>query len=621
MTRYQSPALRRLPLYMAVLALALSAPALRFGLHGDDFFLQLVLTDPPLVPELTRTPIDLFAFLPDDDELRRRAIDYGVLPWWTHERFRFAFLRPVSGLTHWLDFRLWPERLWLMHLHSLVWLAAAVAAAAVAYRRLLASSWGDQGELWRPAGLTVLAAVLYAVDDAHAAPAVWLANRNAVISGFFALLALVAHDRWRRDGWRPGKAVAPVAFLLGLLAGEIALAAGAYLAAYALFLDRGRWQQRLASLAPAGTVGVAWWIAYRALGYGVVGSGVYIDPGASPLAYARAVVERAPLLLFGQWTGSSSLHTVLSQHAANVLWWVACGFLVVIAGLLVPLLRSQPAARFFALGMVLSALPICATVPNDRLLVLVAFGGMGLLAQFFIGTNKVAPWRPRSFLWRLPATILCVVFAIIHLVLAPISLLTSGLAMKRNQELFGRATATLPADEAVRGRQVLIVNTPTAFFPPMSPLLAVLEGRPVPDRILVLGSGAGIYSTDVERRADDVLSVRPAIGFLAPPGIPLPGHEAEQPALDLRYALSFVDSLYRDDTPMRLGQRIELTGVTVEVTAVTDHGRPAEATFRFATRLDDPSMIWLEWRDGVYVPFALPAVGETVTLPPVTLPF
>ena len=53
-----------------------------------------------------------------------------------------------------------------------------------------------------------------------------------------------------------------------------------------------------------------------------------------------------------------------------------------------------------------------------------------------------------------------------------------------------------------------------------------------------------------------------------------------------------------DASPMRLGERIELTGVTVEITAVTADGRPAEATFRFASSLDDKSLIWLEWRKG-----------------------
>jgi hypothetical protein len=55
------------------------------------------------------------------------------------------------------------------------------------------------------------------------------------------------------------------------------------------------------------------------------------------------------------------------------------------------------------------------------------------------------------------------------------------------------------------------------------------------------------------------------------------------------------------------------------VTALTADGRPAEARFRFDRPLDDPSLRWLRWEDGVYVRFEPPPVGEKVTLPPVAV--
>ena len=61
--------------------------------------------------------------------------------------------------------------------------------------------------------------------------------------------------------------------------------------------------------------------------------------------------------------------------------------------------------------------------------------------------------------------------------------------------------------------------------------------------------------------------------------------------------------------------------MTIEITAVTDDGRPAEAAFHFTPKLKSPFLRWLRWEDGVYVPFVLPAEGETVTLPAATIPF
>ena len=73
--------------------------------------------------------------------------------------------------------------------------------------------------------------------------------------------------------------------------------------------------------------------------------------------------------------------------------WV---FLTLLFAVLSPLLRREPVARFWALGMVLSLIPICATFPMDRLLFFVGLGAAGLLAQFLAVAFGVVngSWRP-----------------------------------------------------------------------------------------------------------------------------------------------------------------------------------------------------------------------------------
>ncbi len=66
---------------------------------------------------------------------------------------------------------------------------------------------------------------------------------------------------------------------------------------------------------------------------------------------------------------------------------------------------------------------------------------------------------------------------------------------------------------------------------------------------------------------------------------------------------------------MRLHETIDLTAVTIEITELTDDGRPAEATFRFRVPLEDPSLRWLFVKDFRYVPFIVPCIGETVEVP------
>jgi hypothetical protein len=65
---------------------------------------------------------------------------------------------------------------------------------------------------------------------------------------------------------------------------------------------------------------------------------------------------------------------------------------------------------------------------------------------------------------------------------------------------------------------------------------------------------------------------------------------------------------------MTPGQQVELTGMRAEVIALTADERPLEARMQFTVPLEDASLKWLQWdwERNAYVPFTLPAVGETV---------
>jgi hypothetical protein len=598
---------RYLPIAVALLALVVCIPSLWLGLQNDDHYLRLVLSDPPLDSTWVRSPFDAFAFVNGDEHVIQNAIADGRLPWWTHPRLRLAFLRPVTSLTHWIDFRIWPNRPWLMHLQSLLWFAGAIFAAALLYRRLLLPAW-----------VAGLAAILFAIDDAHGMPAAWIANRNASIGVLFGLAALIAHDRWRRDGWRPGAIAAPVALALGLLAGEITLAAGGYLLAYALYLDKGAAPRRLATLIPSGLVGAGWWIAYRMLGYGAGGSGVYIDPGADPVAFLHAAAERLPLLFSGQWAFPSSLSLMFSQQSSRLVWLVAVGTMLVVVALLLPILSRDRVARFFAFGMFLSLIPACATFPDDRLLFFAGFGGMGLLAQFLAAVGQRHDWVPSTPILRFPILASFWVLVAIHMVIAPLALAATTPKLVIFRQFMERAAGSLPSDPTVADHTALVVNAPSAFITVYAPLMQALEGRATPSRTLTLGSG--IYPMTISRPGAKVLTIRPAGGYLASRGSPQPSHEDSQPAFDPLYFHQMLDQLYRDSTPMHGADQITYGGCIVKINQVTEDGRPHEVSFFFATDLDDPSLRWLQWKDSAYAPFEPPEIGETVVLAAVTFP-
>ncbi len=594
---------RHLAWQLALLAILLCLPALSLGRLLDDNFHRASLTRPDLT-QLARSPAELFAFVKGEEAANRWSISVGFLPWWAHENLRVSFFRPVTGYTHWLDYRLWPDSPWVMHLHSLAWFGVVVAAVTVFYRRMFRYTW-----------VAGMAALLFAVDDAHGLPAVWLANRNALIGALFGLLTLIAHDRWRRDGQWLGAVLAPLALLLGILSKESVAAVGAYLFAYAVCLERGRWLDRLASLLPCGLVGLAWWITYTHLGYGAAGSGWYLDPGAEPARFALSAVMRAPTLLAWQWLVPSDLQWELSPSVAQVMWLAAMGLLAVIAVALASLLKRDGLARFWAVGMLLSVLPACGAFPSDRLLFFVGLGGMGLLAQFIAsvarGFDLPGAWR-----WRhLPARALCVFLVFIHLAVAPWMLAGTAKSFDKYGRSVSAAAASLPSDPLARVQTVLVVSTPAWASFAYGALLRVLNDDPYLSPTIVLGSGGN--PVELHRQDERTLRVRPEHGYLSPPGVPGPWRDVERLLFDQRCAILSLDRIYRDDSPMTVGQRIEVLGMTVEVSELTTDGRPAEVVFHFRSELQNPFYRWLKWADGEYVPFVPPNVGETVTMPAV----
>jgi len=565
---------RRLPVVLALLSSLLLLPAVWSGFQLDDHFQRFRLLghgDPS---------IQLFVFNDGDPERNARMMDTGRLPWWTTPTFRHASFRYLSVVTMQLDYLLWPDRPALMHLHSLLWLALLVAAATLLYRQIMGPAW-----------LAGLAALLYAVDDAHSIPAAYLANRNAVIAAGFGVLSLLSFAHWRRDGWRTGAFLSPGFLALALAAGEIALATAAYLASYALFLDRGGLWARLKALVPHGVVLLLWAAIYKLGRFGSEGSGFYTDPLGDPVGFALAFAERAPFLLLGQWTPIPSDLALASGAGIEGLFELSLIVAGLLALLLFPIVRRDPAARFWCLGALLSLLPIAATGPQNRLLIFVGIGSMGLLAQLM---QALVSGVPRSRWWRVPAWGAAALLLVSHLVVAP----PLGLAFVDFQvsatRAMVRAIASVPHDERVAEQDLILVNPPEFTYPVGAiPVVKRVAGLPAPRRIRTLSAGISVVT--VERLDSRTLSIHLADGLFPDPFT--------------RYFRSkehgFLD-----------GQRFQIEGLSVEVQALNEDGDPQLIVYRFDVPLEDPSLRWLRWKEGVYEPWSPPVAGQSVELAP-----
>ncbi len=596
----------------ALLAIVLTLPSMRAGWIVDDHFHRAIMVAPPELRTDLPGPLDMFHFLDGDPDHTRSLIDAGFVPWWTDLEIKGAFWRPVTAITHWLDYQLWPESPALMHLHGVLWYGATVLVLGLFYRRMMGATW--------VAGLAV---VLYAVDDARGLPVGFIANRNTLIATFFGIVTLLAHDRWRRGAHRE-KLIAGAgfaAFVLSLLASEAGLATTAYLFAYALFVDRASRRARIMSLVPYAVIVVVWRIVWTALGYGVsAGMGLYIDPLAEPIAYAMAALARIPVLLTGQFAlPPADVSILLGPHYAWIHWLVSVVLIAGIVAIAAPVLRRSADARFWTTGMLLSLLPICATFPSDRLLGFVGIGAMALIARFLgcvwarpslaaaqsdetesafgdavstvVYDGDSHPRRPLVKRRRL-TTVLAAFLVFVHVIVAPVGLMARSAYPTGPQWMMDQLLVRTPFDASIRDKTLVIVNAPMVFYTMHLYVRRALDGLPVPRRVRNLASG--MPSMQIKRTDAVTLSVRPKDGFL----------------------YQIFDRLFRSPRhPLALGDRIELTGLTIVVSDMTGDGRPAEVQFRFDTPLEDESLAFLYWVDGAYAWWTPPPIGTTVEVP------
>ena len=573
----------RAPTVIVLLAVLVGLPSLAGGLAVDDHWHKIMLTHDPAWTSLTTPWYELFTFYDGDPERTHRILDIGFSPWWTDPELRLAFFRPMSAATHALDYALWPSHPCMMHAHSLAWFALLVAVAAWAYRRVLPGWAGN------------LAGLLFALDHNHGIPVAWLANRNSLVAGAFAIASFGAHDvaaRGKRSSirWTLGSALL---FALGLGSGESALAVAGYFAAHAMFLDPRPWRTRLVSVVPHAGVVLLWAVVYRLGGFGAHGSGMYIEPSRAPLAFAGAVAKHLPMLAASELGGlSPDLYSFMPLAVKAAFVVGALLFLAWSATAVTRLWRADPVARFLILGSVLAMLPACATYPSPRLLVVPGFGLLGLVALIGAGVAEGASWVPTLGRSRTLARSFAIWSCGAHVVLSPLALEVALQQLPLLSGALARLGADLPLEPVPGRERIIIINTPDCVFAPYL-FLGRIRGAPrMPARILSLASGA--RAMELRRTDEHTVVVRVDGGFYR----------------------SGTELATRSESPMHVGDKLSFTGVTIEVLALAPDGVATEASFRFAEPIDSDAYLWERWEGPELVAVKPPAVGEHVTIAP-----
>jgi hypothetical protein len=558
----------------------LALPSISGRLLFDDHLQALLRMPKPPLDGLVHTSVDLFTFGKPgavNDAFIERGI---IVPWWTYPGYRVSFFRPLSAFTHVVDGWLWPHSPAMAHVQSIVWYLLLLALVSRVYTRLVQPPW-----------LAGLAFLLFVFDDTHADTISWIANRHAVIASVLGLLVFALHVASRAHGGRHS-AWGPLCFAVALLAGETAMTACAYVFAYAVFVDPASRRSRFLSILPYAIVAGSWRVIYQRLGYGAFGSDFYIDPAREPLAFLVRFPQAFVMLVQGALGGTPSDFWGAARPADA--WVMAAGALVstsVFFLLAYPLLRHDKMARFWCASFVGAIVPSTATSPSDRTLLFASVAGAALLAQLFGTVLQRQFWWGQPGRQRTLAAIPMTLLVVRKLLFAPLLFPLRDRTMDWLGQLNDRAADAVPDVSDLADRSLVIPNPPSVDLASFIPLIRATRGQTVP-RTVRLFATAGSAMT-LTRTSEWELLVRPTVGFVA--------YGPDQVFRSSRY-------------PLRLGEKVELSDMTITITELRAEGNPAAAVFAFREPLESPKHVWLAWDQHGCHPFSPPRVGETVTL-------
>ncbi|MBI2432804.1 MAG: hypothetical protein HYV26_08040 [Candidatus Hydrogenedentes bacterium] len=578
------------PLFTGVLAgLLVGVFALPQGFFTDDYIHLMTFSGAPT----PGGPFDLFCFGRGNPDELQPFLARGLLPWFTLPELKIWFFRPLSSATMALDYVLFGEAAAAYHLHSVLWYLAAILAVWLLLRRLL------------PGDLLALSLLVFALDVSHMIPVGWWSSRSALVAAVPALLGLCAHLRWREEHWRPGLPLSLLGYALGLLGGESVLGVFGYLAAYEAshaFHDRTRpFPAALRSrpsflsfpsfwsffkpLAPAGLLCTLYLLFYRVAGYGVSGSGGYVDPAKEPLQFLRS----APDYFFG---AVATEFMLLQRELAGALPLAAIGAAVFVALLvLLALLWLRvdgvlwQTISWIAVGAALSALPALSGAGSGRLLFFPSIGAAVMMALII-----QEGWRARGSGSRVLPAAAGSMF-LLHIVLAPFCWAAASYATGEMNRQGLEAVKSIPLDAAAAPRTRLIVLTqPDPLVGVFGPMMRAAAGAPMPAKWwnMTIGVNEVVFRRTGEPTAE--------AGF-------------RRPILRDGFEQTFRDNRH----PFREGEVVALGELNITVIETLD-GQPLRIAVEFERDLDDPEYLFVRWGAGRYEKVTPPSIGEEITL-------
>lgn len=572
-----------------VLGVLVCSPALRAGFFADDY-LQLAMLEGRAGDH---GPLDLYRFMGRDAAESAQIFARGPWPWFGDPGVTGRFLRPLSSALLALDHALFGARAAAWHAHALLWYAALIAAVAALYRRAA------------PEGAGALALILFAIDDAHAMPAGWMASRHALVAAVPCALGLLAHLRAREDGWRPGRWLGVAAFGVGLAGGETALAMLGYVVAYELLGRADRLAVRARALAPYAALAALYLGTYKILGYGVRGSSLYLDPLRDPVHFAAQLPGRLAALAGGQILGAMVDLWMFDVRTRAPLIAIGAAGVAILALVLRAAMRAgteeeRRAVRWWLAGSVLSLVVVASGSMGNRLLLAPGLGAFVAIAFALRHAYRAARKRvPSGRAPRAALALAAAVLGLVHLVAAPL-LLVAALESLRSQGEDVARTAGAPGVVPAHGSHVVVLAA-------QSPVVALF------------GGAYRLYAPEPRPAGWHVLSFAALDHRLTRTGL----RTFELEVLGGRMLDGTLGELLRrPGAPILAGLEVPLDCGRVRVLDAPG-GQPSRIEVTFDRDLEGQGVSLLVHDEGAFRAVALPPEGGSIVIPvhPAGLPF
>ncbi|MGH7785383.1 MAG: hypothetical protein ACRERC_00865 [Candidatus Binatia bacterium] len=537
-----------------------------------DDFMQLAVLERVSPAAAWTSRLDLYNLSDGIPEHVRAMQDAGLFPWFAGTGFALTFFRPLTSAFLWLDHSMFGLHPAGYRLDGVLWSLALAASVGWILCRALPGRTGT------------LATVIFVLSGIQAVFC-WSAARHVVMAAALGFAGLVAHLRWREDGWQPGRALAPLALVLSLAASEVGIAVAVYLLAYEALGRAEGVRRRVWSALPTLIIIGVYLGAWSRFGRGATGGG-YIDPLRDPALFLFELPARLAVLLGGVVLGGNADWWLLRPDLRPIIVTIgvaaSLGFAVlVVAASRDGIVQQRAAVRWLATATVLSAVPFAGTPIGSRCLLVPFVGGAALLAVV-IGRWWTA-WRHaaglRARLLRASAAGL----AIIHLVLAPIGRIGGPLLVRQMLAVrVANGLDTVDLDPDTLPQQMAVVlAAPDIVIGLHSAFYRVLHRLPMPATWRVLSWSPGTHR--FVRTGVDTLEMDLSSAALA-------------------------------DARLRAGSRVSLRGLEATVLS-SEHGGQTHVRFRFDRSLDDASVTLLARRDDHLERVAVPQIGETLVIP------